>query len=266
MKTIKLAYEHRCCPVCGAYREGLPEVRRLRAPDGDVCVYVQCPVCGAVYMDPAPTEKALAEFYALRYTTPEYRKIDGYSMPVPDVEFAAALPAWERRMETIKRITGKETGDLLDVGAGYGGLVYAAQCAGWSALGVEPGGSAVCWCAAHHLPVLSGDFCSDFGGKKYDAVCMFELLEHLRDPGAALERALELARPGGRVFATFPDATSAAAREHGAAWIGWKPPTHLQFFSPGVILNLLASANWSIEHLGPGQGYPGQLFVVGRKN
>ena len=55
------------------------------------------------------------------------------------------------------------------------------------------------------------------GAGPFDAILMLALLEHLRDPGAALARAAALLSPAGRILVTTPHPAGRLPLEAGAA-------------------------------------------------
>ncbi len=54
-------------------------------------------------------------------------------------------------------------------------------------------------------PDILGDICEhDFGGEKYDAVVMLEVLEHCHSPHLALQTVFSCLRPGGLLILSAP--------------------------------------------------------------
>jgi SAM-dependent methyltransferase len=78
------------------------------------------------------------------------------------------------------------------------------------------------------------------------------VLEHLDDPGAALERLRGWLRPGGLLVVGVPNPGSLQARIAGAAWMHWDAPRHRIHLTPRGLRALLASAGLEqvrAEHL-----------------
>ena len=64
------------------------------------------------------------------------------------------------------------------------------------------------------------------------------MLEHLVDPGAALDQMRRHLEPKGALYLTVPDAGSRLARTMGRRW--WSVlPMHLQYFTRGSMRRLL---------------------------
>jgi 2-polyprenyl-3-methyl-5-hydroxy-6-metoxy-1,4-benzoquinol methylase len=65
----------------------------------------------------------------------------------------------------------------------------------------------------------------------FDAICLWDVIEHVREPVAACQRLLSILKPGGYLFISTPDIgalTAKAMRQH---WAFMIPPFHLGFFS-----------------------------------
>ena len=74
----------------------------------------------------------------------------------------------------------------------------------------------------------------------FDAVSLFDVLEHLIDPAATLRACARLLRPGGIVFLYVPNYDSASRLLMGqAAHFIW-PTHHLNYYTPATARDLLA--------------------------
>ena len=81
----------------------------------------------------------------------------------------------------------------------------------------------------------------------FDAVFMGDVIEHLPDPGAALDRVHALLRPGGVLALMLPDSGSALARAMGRRW--WSViPTHVQYFTRPSLFTLLRRRGYEPLH------------------
>ena len=109
-----------------------------------------------------------------------------------------------------------EPHDVLDVGCSSGYLASPLAAAGVRVSGIEldPGAAeeARVSCAGG---VLVGDIESmelPFEPASFDAIVCGDLVEHLRDPGAALARLRPLLRPNGRLVLSTPNVANWAMR------------------------------------------------------
>jgi SAM-dependent methyltransferase len=160
--------------------------------------------------------------------------------------------------EAGQRATARETlrwveahagarGRMLDLGCWVGFLLDEARSAGWDPVGIEPSQFASDFARQRlGLDVRTDDlFTCPLPEASFDAVVLGDVIEHLPDPGGALERIAALSRPGGLLHLALPDAGSRLARILGRRW--WSViPTHVQYFTRGSLATLLARQGWTV--------------------
>jgi SAM-dependent methyltransferase len=155
-----------------------------------------------------------------------------------------------RALDTIERYTGPG-GAICDLGCWVGFLLSEAEGRGWTAKGVEPSRFAADLARTRFgLDVRTGTLDTvALSRQAFDCVVMSDVVEHLPDPGAALERIAGLLRPRGVVYLALPDAGSMVARRLGARW--WSVlPTHVQYFTRASLEQLLIAQGFSVEWIG----------------
>ena len=104
--------------------------------------------------------------------------------------------------------------------------------------------------------------------RSFDALVLSEVLEHLRDPWAVLQRLRPLLRPGARVFASTPNV---AHREIivmllRGRWelrsYGPLDATHLRWFTPASLRDAFEGAGYAVDAVRPLGGLgPGSAVV-----
>jgi SAM-dependent methyltransferase len=164
-----------------------------------------------------------------------------------------------RALERIERHRGSAPGALLDLGCWVGFLVSEAERRGWEAWGVEPSTFAAEFARERlGLNVVRGTVDgAELPERHFDAVVLGDVIEHLPDPGAALDRISGLLAPQGLVYMALPDAGSAAAGLLGRRW--WSViPTHVQYFTRPSIARLLDGHGYTVEWMGTAP----KLFTV----
>jgi methionine biosynthesis protein MetW len=142
---------------------------------------------------------------------------------------------------------------VLDLGAADGSVARALnerRCTVWGVEQDELSASA----AAHVCQrVIQADLESDdvwrsLAGESFDAILALDVLEHLRDPKAALRRAAAHLRPGGFVVVSLPNVTHAAVRlsllqgHFQYTETGLLDYTHLRFFDRASAERLMADS------------------------
>lgn len=159
---------------------------------------------------------------------------------------------------------------LLDVGAAYGFLVYAAEREGFEAAGLEPARACVEWArrelGVEMIPGLVEEAAIQPGS--YDVVTLMDVIEHVADPGVALRRLRGWLRPGGLIVVETGDFDALLARVCGSSWYYYDPPQHLTYFSRKSLENLLAANGFgppvAVGHLGRAVSLANFSFQLGR--
>ncbi len=117
-------------------------------------------------------------------------------------------------------------GRLLEVGCGHGLLLDEARRRGWEVRGLELSKrSAKHGRDRYDLDIREEPF-EALGNEEdgcWDAVLMIDVLEHLDDPRAAIERIRKLLAPGGALCVVTPDPGSLTAKLAGSRWWGLLP-------------------------------------------
>jgi predicted TPR repeat methyltransferase len=167
--------------------------------------------------------------------------------PVSVREERGQVETARRALEAIEGVVAP--GGMVDLGCWTGSFLAAAEERGWRAEGVEPSAWAVARARARGLCVREAEL-EDAGLTKgaYRLVVLCDVLEHLEQPGRALDSAAELLEPGGALFVTVPDAGSRLARLLGRRW--WSVlPMHLQYFNRSSLAALLTEHGFSVRSM-----------------
>jgi len=96
---------------------------------------------------------------------------------------------------------------VLDVGCGYGGTLAALKAAapGCEAVGIDLDAEMVREGRARtqgSIELIATDFFA-WAGSSFDLILMRDVLEHIRRPAHALQRAATMLEVGGRIYASF---------------------------------------------------------------
>lgn len=177
------------------YRRQDPELARYTGATVEI---VRCAACG--FGQPA-TLPALPDYFGRMYDqrwSGEWMERE-YTSGYKDLIFRAVLAGLEHRVPSHART-------LLDLGAHVGRLMKLAAERGWTAEGVELNPSTAAYAAtATGLPVHRMDARALAGeGRRYGAVTLIDVLEHIPQPVALLEAARGVIAPGGWIAVKVP--------------------------------------------------------------
>lgn len=140
-------------------------------------------------------------------------------------------------------------GKLVEFGCAYGFLLEEARHT-FTAAGVELSDHAREVCIAKGLDVVreaTPEFCRTRG--PFDVAVMLDVLEHMQDPGAALDTLHAAMRPGAQLVVATGDFGSMLARVMGRYWRLMTPPQHLWFFSPATVTALLERHGFHVQRV-----------------
>lgn len=222
------------CEACGgetfarvANRAGLPLWR--------------CAGCAMERQDPQPDDAALESLYRRSY-------YDAWGLAENEAVVSAMKRATFRRV--IRRAGPLPSGArVLDCGAATGFLMRAAKEAGLDPFGVERSDFGARTIAERFgadrvfSGLLEEASFPALGERPFAAAFLCDLLEHVREPGAALARVGRLLSPGGRIVVTTPLAGSFSHRLLRSSWTHYKLE-HLFVFSSAALERLLAKAGF----------------------
>jgi len=184
-----------------------------------------CSVCGVATTRPWPSDVELAEAYGEWYR-PDAGRFAGPG----DGILRLSRGALARRLDRIA-----PPGPVLDVGAGDGALLDALRQRGREAVGLE---------RVRMRDDVRETQIVDFDERRgeWASVVFWHSLEHLRDPGAALERAAALLRPGGALVVALPNAGSWQASLFGDRWFALDIPRHLVHVPTDALVRRISGA------------------------
>jgi 2-polyprenyl-3-methyl-5-hydroxy-6-metoxy-1,4-benzoquinol methylase len=169
---------------------------------------LRCRSCRFVFSEFRPADEELHTLYRAMDPT------------VYEKEMSGRRQTAERHLKMMERYIS--TGNLVDVGCASGSFLAAAVAAGWVVTGVEP--SKVL--ASHAKEALRGHgevHCStlqeaNLVSASFDALTLWDVLEHVTDSVSFLGDCVRLLKPGGYLFANVPDISSIQARLLGKRW------------------------------------------------
>jgi len=137
-------------------------------------------------------------------------------------------------------------GRLLDVGASFGHFLAQAQSR-FEAYGIELNARAVAWSVGRfgvRNQVASVYELPPGLPRLFEAITMWDVIEHLDDPRRALATCYERLAPGGWIFLSTPDAGSLMARALGKRWHYQDPLQHINLFSRRNLQRMLTESGF----------------------
>lgn len=240
---------------------------------------VRCLDCGLTYTNPRPTLASIGQFYPQDYG-PHLAgtQRSGWLMR----RRKAAIRAWlrcrfsfppqpsslltrlhgslagllnNRRRIRLLRFPFRKPGRMLDFGCGAGHFLEEMRDLGWQVEGLDISAS----CAAEvtdrtGIPVHHGSLPHDsIAENSFDAVTMWNALEHVHEPREIIRAARQALRPGGILVVGVPNIDSWGFRKFKHDWHCLELPRHLLHFDPDALRAMMQQEGMkvlSLEQIG----------------
>jgi 2-polyprenyl-3-methyl-5-hydroxy-6-metoxy-1,4-benzoquinol methylase len=217
----------------------------------------ECSSCSFIYLEPRLTREELAVLYRDEYFLHDGADCGAHS---PTDYEAAAIKGSVKFPEIIGWIKKfKPTGDFFEVGCGMGYFLNYARQHGFRVSGIEYAdlGTRICR-EKFRLDVQRTAF-EDYTlqDSRYDVVFMGDVLEHLPDPRAMLEKTNQMLRPTGIVAVEVPSMFNSIVGR--LAITGYRilhtrkkmpmPPYHVNEFTPRTLKTMMVRAGFTQTHI-----------------
>jgi 2-polyprenyl-3-methyl-5-hydroxy-6-metoxy-1,4-benzoquinol methylase len=205
-----------CPPFPPGNLAGLPATIEYGTVRGS---FYRCRNCGIGFRAPSLSEEQLRQVY---------RQMSSGQMAYPFETNGAWVQA---RRILIRRLRNIPSPKVLDVGCNEG-VFLAGLPSSWQKCGLESSSEAARVAKNRGVQVI-GEFLGDGKGDKesFDAVCMFDVFEHLPAPHLALGESLTYLKPNGLLLLSTADLESWTWRWLGARNWYLESPLHLSVLS-----------------------------------
>ncbi len=227
------------CPV-GCRSEFAPT--SLVLPEGPL---LRCPECGQLVSQSTEERylESMQEFDDPRGTLPDSASSSR--------RFALGKK-WLDRISQLLQKSPRET-RLLDVGCSSGAFLHTAKKLGFSVEGVEPAPKAAKAASDSGLPVHCG-FLQDMSlpPESFDAITLFEVIEHLKDPSSLVRECRRILKPGGILLVGTGNAESWTVSSEKAGWEYFSITNHgghVSFYNPISIRKLAESCGFETARI-----------------
>ena len=205
---------------------------------------VRCPACGYVYADMRLTDEELFALYDEQFFSgaefSDYAADERFFRK----NFRLRFRELRKFLDPARHLS------LLEIGSAYGFFLDTVRDEFTSAQGIDITAAGVQFARDRFkLDVVQADFLAhDFGAQKFDVVCMWDTIEHLRAPHLYVQKIASLTEPGALLAITTADVESINSRLRGKRWRMIHPPTHLHYFSAATLTRLLDRYGFDVTY------------------
>jgi SAM-dependent methyltransferase len=212
----------------------------------------RCRSCGLVQVMQEMTEESLAALYGQGYYEGENDQVYQNYLATKEQktrEFGEKLDAVCRAHQVTT------PGALLEIGCAFGLGLDAARTRGWTVKGIEASTYAAKWGRERLGLDITNAPLSSIPTASQDMVVMWDVIEHLIEPGATLREVRRILRPGGTLALSTGDIGSIGAKLYGKRWFLIAPPHHMFYFDRATIARALVDAGFAVTRI-DGEGHP----------
>jgi 2-polyprenyl-3-methyl-5-hydroxy-6-metoxy-1,4-benzoquinol methylase len=196
---------------------------------------VRCTSCDLVRTNPFLSDEQLARYYTRDYYGSEIQKFN------PVMERALEYFT-QRRAEQLLKLLGDTNGQpprVLDIGCGRGILLRKLHALGCDCTGTEipeysfPESERDIHFVNGHLAEIH------FEAESFDAITIWNVLEHTSDPAATIREIARILKPGGVFAVAVPNFGSLQRRIFNAHWFHLDLPRHTHHFTSSSLNRML---------------------------
>jgi 2-polyprenyl-6-hydroxyphenyl methylase / 3-demethylubiquinone-9 3-methyltransferase len=186
--------------------------------------HYECRICRSMHVLPTPGPEELSRFYS--------EKDKQCSKICWESSREHFYPVWQKALDRIEKKVGR--GPVLDYGCGGGQFLAFAARQGWGplyGLDLSPQAVEIARERSGAKVECSNLVDADFGGTKFSAVTLWDVVEHHPAPGDLIEQVKKLLKPGGVVVLSVPHLHGISLRLLKGKALTYMPPEHLTIFS-----------------------------------
>lgn len=157
-----------------------------------------------------------------------------------------------QKKNLIEKSTGKNKGNILDVGAGTGAFLNTMKNANWNDTGLEPDKTArEKALELYGINLQEAEKIYSLPSESFDVITLWHVLEHVHELHKYLEQLKNLLSTDGNLFIAVPNYTSGDEKIYREYWAAYDVPRHLYHFSPKAMKILLNAHGLKVEKMKP---------------
>jgi SAM-dependent methyltransferase len=236
------------CPLCGSGNIHFVLAAQDHTVSGEVFEIWECGECTARFTQHVPDAAGIGRYYQSENYISHSNTSQGL---VNKLYHQVRKVTLTQKRKLVQKVTGLQTGRLLDIGAGTGLFAGAMRGAGWDVTALEPDESARKKAAEMNIALQDAESFFQLPAAAFDAITMWHVLEHVHKVHDYLEQAKKLLKSTGLLIIAVPNYISTDAKVYGSYWAAYDVPRHLYHFSPGAMRTLLKRHGFALHSMHP---------------
>jgi len=237
------------CPIC---HKQIKETITKKLRDGSNQDIFYCKKCELGILDDKRSEKKLKEFYASKYRRIGKPKITGQSSPKELFDIYSRFQ--EERLELLHPYFSKKK-RLLEIGCSSGMFLYHVKKYVGEIVGIDYDiasakyASKKCRCKVYTEDIEN----TDIKKNSFDIICVFQVLEHIKNPEDFLKKIKKYLKPNGIIAIEVPNL-------HDSLVYVYDLPYHRQFFFHSA--HLWYFTEKSLKRMMSKASFKGRIFHI----
>ena len=215
------------CPLCKSGHFLNQIVVKDHAHTQESFTVCRCTNCELWFTNPRPTLSEISKYYDKE----TYISHKNKSNTLINFLYKQVRKLTIRKKLNWLKERNKIPGRLLDFGCGTGHFLYSAKQKGWMVTGVEPNNDARKIATSEHQLTVYESLDEIKKEKKYDAITLFHVLEHVHDLKGTIRSLLELLKKRGSLYIAVPNRDSPDFQHYKENWAALDVPRHLYHFN-----------------------------------
>jgi SAM-dependent methyltransferase len=199
----------------------------------------QCDNCTLRFTQDVPDENSIGDYYQSEDYVSHTNTSKGFINRLYQIVRTKTL---RQKRRLVCELTGKNQGELLDVGSGTGAFVNEMRENGWNVVGLEPDAGARRIAGEIGCELKNVDELFKLPANSFDAITLWHVLEHVHELQKYLQQFQTLLKGHGRLIVAVPNYTCLDASVYKEYWAAYDVPRHLYHFSP-LAMKLLIEKN-----------------------
>jgi 2-polyprenyl-3-methyl-5-hydroxy-6-metoxy-1,4-benzoquinol methylase len=221
----------RNCPVCNSSKN-------THIMDKSASTYYKCTECSMVYLNPILNPSATIDYYTNLNTGQGETVLD-------DSQFYTEI--YSLGLDSIEQ--NINIGSILDIGCSTGFFLNLAKNRKWKTSGIELGLNEASIAEKNGHKIFKETIDALSNTNKYDAITMWDVLEHIPDGVDQLKKIKNHLNPNGILFFQIPNSDSLAAKILRESCRMFDGLEHTNLYNPATVALIAEQCGFEIKEI-----------------
>ena len=237
------------CPDCGNTNISFVLSAKDYTVSGELFQIWECKNCTLRFTQSVPGKQEIGKYYQSENYISHSDTSKGF---INKLYHKVRKRTLIQKKNLIIKSTGKNTGQILDLGCGTGAFLATMKHGNWICTGIDPDETARKKAQElYGLQVMKEDELYNFPSETFDAITLWHVLEHVHDLHLYIQQLRKILARDGKLFIAVPNYTCGDEKIYNQYWAAYDVPRHLYHFSPKAMEQLMDKHGLKIEKMKP---------------